>query len=171
VLPASLALILGPAAALLAACGQGTRAGIPAERAQALKQEIGDVREFADRGDCAGLNGQLRQVRQRIDNLPASVSDRLVTNLREGVVRLESVALEQCNATAAPDPDPAPTTDTEPPATTDTQPTETEPPATTDTQPTETEPPPTDTVPTEPPPSDDGEGEGEEGGAAPVVPE
>jgi TolA-binding protein len=169
-LPYLLALLLGVGAALLAACGQTTRGGIPAADASSLNHELESVRAAVADGRCDQLADQLREVNTRIDELPRSVDARLVQALRNGADRLQRRAVEDCNANSVPaetQTETAPTvTETAPPETTtqpDTTPTQTTPP------PTETTPPPTDTlppVPTEPPPPPVTPG----GGVSPEVP-
>jgi hypothetical protein len=140
ILACLLTLALGAGAALLAACGQSTRGGIPAADAAALKRQLEDVREHVADGQCDQLDDQLRVVDTRIDNLPRSVDVRLVQSLRDGADRLQRRAVMDCNANSTP-------TETEPtPTETETTPTETE------TTPTETETTPTDTGTTTTPP-------------------
>jgi TolA-binding protein len=171
-LPYLLALLLGVGAALLAACGQGTRGGIPAADASSLNRELESVRSRVADGNCGQLAGQLRQINTRIDQLPRSVDAKLVQALRNGADRLQRRAVSECNANSVPTDTATETTptvtETVPPDTTtqpDTTPTET----TTTPSPTDTTPPPTDTlppVPTEPPPPPVTPG----GGVSPEVP-
>ena len=118
--------------------------GIPSTSAEELKAQIADVQEFVDRDDCDGIDGQLRQVTEAIDNLPASTDERLVENLRQGAQQLQSTAITACNERAQ-------TQETQPQETvTETIPTETIPAPTTETTPpptTATTPPPTETTP------------------------
>jgi len=150
-LPYAIALLLGVGAAVLSACGESTRGGIPAADASDLKSQLEDVRQRVADGRCDELDGQLRQVDTAIDDLPRSVAARLVKALRDGADRLQRSAVEECNANrvqtqteTAPD-----VTETTPSETTPTE-TETTPPQTTTTPPetTTTTPPPT----VEPPP-------------------
>ncbi len=156
-LPHLVALVLGIAAALLAACGSSTKGGIPQADASDIKSQLEDVRSRVADGNCDELPGQLRQVSSAIDALPRSVDNRLVSALRDGADRLQGRAVQDCNdnntptetQTTAPPPQTVPTaTQTQPPpeTTTDTAPAETttEPPATTE--------PPTATVTPVPPP-------------------
>jgi hypothetical protein len=140
-----LAFVLGLAAAFGASCaGDGVEGGIPSTSAEELKAQIADVQEFVDRDDCDGIDGQLRQVTEAIDNLPASTDERLVENLRQGAQQLQSTAITACNERAQ-------TQETQPQETvTETIPTETIPAPTTETTPpptTATTPPPTETTP------------------------
>ena len=163
-LPHLLALLLGVGAALLAACGQGTRGGIPAADASDLKRELEDVRARVAEGRCDELSGQLRQVNTRIDQLPRSVDARLIEALRDGADRLRRRSVKDCNANNI-------TTETQTaPTVTQTVTTETTTtPTDTTTTPTDTTTAPTDTtgtvetLPAEPPPPPSG-------GISPEVP-
>ncbi len=97
-LPYLIAAVLGVGAALLAACGDSTRGGIPAADAGDLKSQLEDVRERVENGNCDELPGQLRQVDQRIDELPRDVDNRLVESLRDGAQRLQDTALQDCES-------------------------------------------------------------------------
>lgn len=130
-LPYLLAAVLGVGAALLAACGQSTRGGIPAADAGDLKSQLEDVRQRVEDGNCDELPGQLRQVDSRIDELPNSVDSRLVASLRDGAQRLQDTAVENCE-------------ENRPRTVTQTVPTETE----TETEPVETTPTQTQTTTT-----------------------
>ena len=143
-----LALLLGVAAALLAACG-GTSGGIPSANAGDLKGQIEDVQQAVDSGRCSDVDGQLKQVDERIDDLPPSTDTQLVRTLREGADKLRSLAIDECDATPAQTTTETTTTETE----TDTTPTETTTtPTDTTTTPTTTTPPtPTTTTPVPPP--------------------
>jgi hypothetical protein len=173
-LPYLLALLLGVGAALLAACGETTRGGIPAADAAGLKRQLEGLRERVADGRCEQLAGQLRKVNTRIDELPRSVDARLVRALRNGADRLQRRAVEDCNANAVPtETETTPTetttappeTTTAPPDTTTTPPeTTTAPPDTTTTPPeTTTTPPVTPPEPPAPPPANPG------GGTPPVI--
>lgn len=149
--PYLLAALLGVASALLAACGAGTEGGIPAAAASDLKSQITDVRQAVDDGRCADVPGQLRQVDAGIDDLPESVEDQLVDNLRAGADKLRTLARDECDATPAR----TTTTETAPTQTTEPAETTTAPPqtATTETSPTTTEPqPPPQPAPPQPEP-------------------
>jgi hypothetical protein len=140
--PLVLAFVLGVSAAFAASCTSGgVKGGLPQTSANDLKAQIDDVQEFVDRGDCDGIDGQLRQVQQAIDNLPASTDEALVTNLRQGAERLQSSAISACNSR----------TEAQTQTQSETQPqetvTETIPTETTPTEPPATEPVPPQTVP------------------------
>lgn len=173
-LPYVLALVLGAGAALLAACGDSTRGGIPAADAADLNSQLEDVRDRVDDGNCDELSGQLRQVDNGIDDLPRSVDNRLIESLRDGADRLQRRAVQECNENRTP-------TQTEPAETvTEEEPVQTQaPPRTQTTPPETTTQPPQNTVttppapPVQPPPADDPEPPpdvGQGGGTPPEVP-
>jgi len=174
-LPHLIALTLGVAAALLAACGSSTTGGIQQGDASVLKGQLEDVRQRVADGQCDGLAGQLRDVDTAIDALPRSVDGRLISALRNGSDRLQANAVLDCNhnhtakttatqtQTTQTHTEAVPTqTDTAP---TDTVPTETvaPPPPPTTSIPTPTTPAPTTPTPTTPPANPGG-------GASPVIP-
>jgi TolA-binding protein len=144
-LPYLAALLLGVCAALLAACAGNTTGGIAAASAADLKRQLEDVRERVDRGRCGELNGQLRQIGDRIDALPASVDEQLKQALRDGVSRLRSTAQTKTQTTAPLETETTPEQTTAAPPTTQT----TTGPATTTTPPST---PPTTTPTVTPPP-------------------
>lgn len=145
-LPHLLALVLGVAAALLAACGQSTPAGIPSADAGELRSQLDDVRDRVEGGRCSDLNGQLRQVDEGVDALPESkVDPQLVARLREAADRLRALAPRDCSETREANRAATTTTTTETTETTPTTATTTE---TTATLPTETQTLPEATVPT-----------------------
>ena len=146
ILPFLLAALLGVGAALLVACGATGDGRIPAASASDLKREINDVRQAVADDRCEDVSGQLRQVDERIDDLPPTVNDQLRNSLRDGANRLLDAARDECEAATTE----TTTTETVPEeeTTTETVPTETEttPPPTTTTQP------PATTAPAPPPP-------------------
>jgi cell division protein FtsN len=175
-LPHVLALLLGVAAALLVACGGGTKGGIPPASAGELKSQIADVQQAVDDGRCEDVSGQLRQVDDSIDALPSTVDERLRQALRDASDRLHQSALRECKVrtdTTQTQTVPAETPTQTVPAETQTQtvPTETQtapPPANTTTPPAPAQPttsPPA--PPAEPPPPPTGT---PGGGASPEVP-
>ena len=153
--PHVLALALGAGAALLVACGGTTKGGIPSASAGDLKSQIEDVQQAVDGGRCDEVSGQLRQVDDGIDELPATVDERLTQALRDASDKLRASAISQCNepeeTETVTEPEPAETqTETVPPETATVPPeTATTPPETTPTPPETT---PAPVPPAEPPP-------------------
>ncbi len=149
-LPYLLALALGVGAALLVACGGGTKAGFPPAIAGDLKSQIEDVQQAVDDGRCEDVSSQLRQVDDGIDDLPETVDARLRQSLRDGSDALRRTAVSECGESETTTTE---TTSTET-ATTETTESQTQsiPPETATVPPeTATTPPPT-TVPPPPPP-------------------
>ena len=171
--PRSALSLLAAAAALgLAACGGSTEGGIPRSDADTLRQELSDVERFVERGDCDEVDGQVRQVRNAVVELPNSVDPSLRENLDEGVGRLESVVATDCKEQAEEEmeeeEEDTTTETTEPPeeettTTETTEPPEEEPPTQTQPQsPPQTQPPP-DPPTDELPPPEEGLAPGEFG--------
>lgn len=95
----ALSLLAAAAALGLGACGS-TEGGIPQSDADTLREELGDVANFVQRGDCDGVDGQVGQVRTAVAELPTSVDTELVDNLNEGVDVLEGVVETDCQEQA-----------------------------------------------------------------------
>jgi len=149
----ALSLIAAAAALGLSACGS-TEGGIPGSDADTLRKELGDVANFVERGDCDEIDGQLRQVRNAVVELPNSVDAELRDNLDEGVGVLEGVVASDCQEQAEEDAvqqEEVPTTETTEPQAPVEQPEEEEPPP----EPQVEEPEPEPQPDPEPPPGDD----------------
>ncbi len=169
------ALALGVGAAVLVACGgSGTEAGIPPASAELLKDDFEDVRQAVESGRCDDVGGQLRQLGERVDNLPQSVDNELQERLRDAVNSLQERAIEECNDNEADEPTTTTTEEQVPeevPTVTETTPTTTTevPPETTPPETTPVEPPTTTPTapPLEPPPDAGiGDGDGDAGAGA-----
>lgn len=139
----ALSLLAAAAALGLGACGGGTEGGIPPSDADTLREELSEVERFVERGDCDEVDGQVRQVRNAVAELPNSVDPELRDNLSEGVGVLESVVATDCQEQAdeaddelqeevtttetteppeEEEPEPEPEPETEPPPETETKP-------------------------------------------------
>jgi cell division septation protein DedD len=143
VMPFVVAALLGVAAAGLVACGSSggdRRHLIPQGSADRLKSALSDVRTAVDNHNCDAAQRAVTRARGVLVNFPASVDDRLVARLRQGIDNLGTVAPRECRQTTQ-----TTTTTTTPP---DTTPAKTTP---TDTTPTDTTPTDTTTTTTTPP--------------------
>jgi outer membrane biosynthesis protein TonB len=139
-----LALLLGALSALAVACGNSSEL-LSERRAARLTGDVDRVAEAVRQGDCEATSVRLQELQAEVAELPSSVSPDLRRNLEDGVTRLASQAVEECQGEQVE----TPTTETEPPPVVETTETTetTEPPAETPTEPAETEPP----ADTEPP--------------------
>ncbi|WP_320670721.1 hypothetical protein [Patulibacter defluvii] len=141
-------VLLCTAAVALPGCGGDSKLLDP-QSASALQESLQDARDAAADNQCAAARDAAVAGKQRVEELPGSVDDRLVRRLREGFEALQTKIDSDCQEQSTTTTDTT-TTDTVPETTTDTQP----PPTTTT---TETTPPPTQTTP--PPTTDPGDGD------------
>jgi hypothetical protein len=173
--------LLGPAVAVLLACGSSGAGLIPAGNAGPLQSDFEAIAQAAQsgNGNCAATEAAIIKTERDFRVLPTSVDGGLRNTLRQGIANLRSRALVACTQPLAQSTvtsstaKSAPTTSTTPPpTTTQTTPTATTPTATT---PTTTGPGGGTAGPNggngEPAPGDHGKGGGTEpegsGGAAP----
>jgi hypothetical protein len=163
-LPYLLALALGVAAALAVGCGDRSNL-IPQSDAQALKNDLAELKQAVGGGDCAAAQAALDRAKRDALALPANVDRRLRRRINQQIAALQESVPKDCRSAQTTETTPTTPTDTTPtettPTTTETTPTATEttPTTTTPTTPTETTPPPTDTTPSD--------GTGGTGGTAP----
>src|SRR3954447_1575952 len=121
--PFLLAAVLGVATAGLVACGSSgdeRRELIPQRSASRLKSALAEVRRAVAAGDCADADQAISRARGTVGNLPASVNDRLVARLRQGLDNLESIAPRDCREQTTQTTTVPTTTTTTPEATTPT---------------------------------------------------
>lgn len=151
-LPHLVALILGVAAALAVGCGDRSNL-IPASKANAMEQQLADIKARIDQGDCNGITADVRTFRLAVtDDLSSKVDRKLRQRLREGADALAEHAADDCAAVRAGLTQTTETTDTQT-TETETTPTETETTVTTTTQPTGTTTQPTTSEPSSSEPS------------------
>jgi hypothetical protein len=113
------------AAAVLAGCGADAKT-IRSGDAQQLLDELSAVRTAFDEGACTTtLPTAIESLSATVDGLPSSVGEDVQGTLDQGIARLETLAIENCE-------EPAPTTETTEPTTTFE--TVTEPPVTEETE-------------------------------------
>ena len=164
-LPYLLALVLGVAAALAVGCGSRSNL-IPSSDAQALKNDLAQVKQAVGGGDCGAAEAALSRARRDALALPPTVDRRLRRRINQFIAALAQSVPRDCQNPTTTDTTPTdttPTTTETTPTTTATTPTTTEttPTTTTPTTPTDTTPPTTDTTPSD--------GTGGTGGTAPEV--
>ena len=156
-----LALALGVGAAFgLVSCGGDEEGLLPGDNAQEIVDNLNEVEQLSEAGDCAGADAAADEVQMQIDELGSQVDEQLVARLEEGATELEQVIAEDCDVATIPTVET--TTETTDTTTEETESTTTEtttePSTTTSTTTTSTVPP---TVPTT----------GEGGGVTPPLPE
>jgi len=149
-LRATLAALLGVAAALLVACSSSSKGLIPTGDAGPLQSDFEAVARAAEKGDgsCVATESALLKTDQHFAALPASVDSGLRDTLRQGIENLRSRSLALC---AQPLPQATATTSAPKTTTSDT---------TTTTTPTVTQTTSTPTTATTPPPENSGPGGG-----------
>ena len=113
-LPALVAVVLGPAAAVLVACGGDGR--IPAGDASSLKSALNQVSADFRAGDCTAAAQAVAKAQNELLNLPDSVDAKLRDRLQSGISNLRKRVPLTCDQTQTQtqptQPDTTPTTDT-----------------------------------------------------------
>jgi hypothetical protein len=119
--------------AVLAGCGGGDDASIPRQQAEALTTQLDLVADRMDQNPplCGSARTQLGQLEQKIEGLPASVTQDVRDKLDEGLANLNDLVTQKCEQAQTQEPT-TETTETTEPSTTET--TETTPPTTTEEQ-------------------------------------
>ncbi len=147
------ALLALAAVLLLSGCGSSNARMIPADKAQALKDQADQIAQKTTDSDCGGAERAVNDTRALVTELPATVSIRLKANLVQWVNHLALQVPKDCtpkpSATPSPTDTPAPTETPTPSASPDKTATPTPTPSATDT-------PAPDSTPTVQPPSTGG---------------
>jgi hypothetical protein len=162
--------VAGAACLAVAGCGDAdTGEPIPADKADAMDQQLDAVAQAAEESRCEDVGPAVSELQTQIASLnDDGVGDDVQDALADGADNLRSLANDSCEPE-----EPETTPETTPETVTTPPPTETVPPPTETTPPpTETTPPPTTTTPVEPPP-DEGDGGGQfdpDGGGGAVPP-
>jgi hypothetical protein len=93
---ACIALVLSLALALAGCGGSKTEPSIPASNAQALLTQLDQVANNFDNGACNGAHAKVAELISKVDQLPSTVNKEVRTNLRNGMVHLDSLIGSQC---------------------------------------------------------------------------
>jgi outer membrane biosynthesis protein TonB len=93
----------------LAGCGKTNQALLPPANADALKATADRIQAACDSHDRSTARDEIRNAEREIKELPAQVSNRLVTNLQEWVDHIQSRLSDDCRAQATPTPTPSQT--------------------------------------------------------------
>jgi hypothetical protein len=93
----------------LAGCGKTNPALLPSSKADALKATADRIEAACNAHDRSTARDEVRNAEREIKELPATVSNRLVTNLQEWVDHIHSRLSDDCRAQATPTPTPSET--------------------------------------------------------------
>lgn len=146
-LPVLLAVALGLAVAVLAACGD-TNGLIPSGDASQINSGLDNVSSAVQAQHCTSATRAVQRVEQRIAALPASVDTTIRSGLSDKVAELGRRAAEECTRTTSTSSQTQSTTTSTPTTSSNTTSTETSTTNTTPSTPTNTTPStPTNTVP------------------------
>src|ERR1700733_9054023 len=142
---ASLAAILGFAAAFVVACGSSGNGLLSSEQSSSIAAQLTAISNAAQSGHCGRATVASHRLTNLITDLPSGVDQKLVANLGQGASTVQELAAKDCTtqSTSTPTVTAPPTT---PQVATPTQTatsTQTAPPTTTTTTSTTTTPPPT----------------------------
>jgi hypothetical protein len=126
-----LALALGAVLAFgLVSCGSDDEGLLPGDNAQQIVDNLNQVEQDVDNGDCESAAANAEEVQVQIDELGSGVDSQLRQRLSEGAEQLQQVIADSCVATATI---PTVETTTEPTTTEETTTDEEEPDTTTTT--------------------------------------
>lgn len=164
---ASLAAILGFAAAFAVACGSSGNGLLSSDQSSSIAAQLTAVQAAVAAGHCARAQAASHKLTNVISDLPSGVNQKLFANLGQGAATVAQLAAKDCgNNQSTSTPTVTSTTATQQ-STTETQVT-----TTTSSTTTTNSPPPT--TPSTPPPTQTGRGTGTsqntttQGGGAPV---
>jgi hypothetical protein len=122
-LPALVAVVLGPATAVLVACGGDRR--IPAGDASSLKSALNEVSANFRAGHCTAAAQAVVKAQNELLNLPDSVDAKLRNRLQSGISNLRRRVPATCNQAQTQTQTTQPATTTTDTTTTDTTTTDT----------------------------------------------
>jgi hypothetical protein len=163
---ASLAAILGFAAAFVVACGSSGNGLLSSGQSSSIAAQLTSISNAVQAGHCGKATSASHKLTNLITDLPSGVNQKLLTNLGQGASTVQELAAKDCTAQSTSTP-----TVTVP--TTSTQATTTQTQTQTSTTSSATTPPPTTTTTPPPTTATNGGGTGTSsstttGGGAPV---
>jgi hypothetical protein len=139
---ASLAAILGFAAAFVVACGSSGNGLLSSGQSSSIAAQLTAISNAVQAGHCGRATIASHRLTNLISGLPSDVNQKLLTNLGQGASTVQELAVKDCTTQSTSTP-----TVTAPPTSTQATTTQTQPPTTsavtTTTPPTHTTPPPT----------------------------
>jgi hypothetical protein len=140
---ASLAAVLGFAAAFVVACGSSGNGLLSSGQSSSIAAQLTAISNAVQAGHCGKATAASHNLTNLVADLPSGVNQKLLTNLGQGASTVGELAAKDCTTQSTSTPTvTAPTTSTQTATTAQTQaPTTSS--ATTTTPPTNTTPPPT----------------------------
>jgi hypothetical protein len=140
---ASLAAILGFAAAFVVACGSSGNGLLSSEQSSSIAAQLTAISSAVQAGHCGRATGASHRLTNLITDLPSGVNQKLVANLGQGASTVQELAAKDCTTQSTSTPTvTVPTTTTQASTTQAQTQTQTTTSATTTSQ-TKTTPPPT----------------------------
>src|ERR1700744_2230240 len=95
---ASLAAILGFAAAFAVACGSSGNALLSSDQSSSIAAQLTAVQAAVDAGHCARAAVASRKLTNAISDLPSGVNQKLVSNLGQGAATVSQLAAKDCRS-------------------------------------------------------------------------
>jgi hypothetical protein len=139
---ASLAAILGFAAAFVVACGSSGNGLLSSGQSSSIAAQLTSISNAVQAGNCGKATTASRNLTDLISGLPSGVNQKLFTNLGQGASTVQELAAKDCTTHSTSTP-----TVTVPTSTTQTSTTPAQTETSTASSATTTTPPPTNTTP------------------------
>src|ERR1700733_2862054 len=119
---ASLAAILGFAAAFVVACGSSGNGLLSSEQSRSIAVQLTAISNAAQSGHCGRARVASHRLTNLITDLPSDVNQKLVANLGQGASTVQELAAKDCTTQSTSTPTvTAPTTSTQTSTATQTQ--------------------------------------------------
>ncbi len=118
---ASLAAILGFAAAFVVACGSSGNGLLSSGQSSSIAAQLTAISNAAQSGHCGRAAVASRRLTNVIVDLPADVNQKLVANLGQGASTVQELAVKDCTTQSTSTPTVTVPTTTTPATTTQTQ--------------------------------------------------
>jgi hypothetical protein len=93
---ASLAAILGFAAAFVVACGSSGNGLLSSEQSSSIAAQLTTISNAAQSGHCARATVASHRLTNLITDLPSDVNQKLVVNLGQGASTVQELAAKDC---------------------------------------------------------------------------
>ena len=93
---ASLAAILGFAAAFAVACGSSGNGLLSSDQSSSIAAQLTAVQAAVDAGHCARAESASRKLTNAVSDLPSGVNQKLTANLGQGAATVAQLAAKQC---------------------------------------------------------------------------